>query len=95
MNLQKATYEIEITSEEAYSLGCIIGRSLESSIKNHYNNLQQNKDGESVFFEQEKRTLKWMGLLFGISGYPNMNESFIGRFQELFINKRKEREKNK
>jgi len=95
MDIKKASYEIEMTSDEMYQLGCVLIHQLENSIKNHYNELQQEKDGESVFFEQEKQSLSMMKFFLETVGRATMYEAYVDEYKKLFADKRAEREKEK
>lgn len=95
MEIKKAKYEVELTNDEMYELGCIIIHQLENSIKSHYNELQQEKDGEPVFFEHKKKELAMMKFFFEATGRAEMYGSYVNEFKRLFAEKREERKKLK
>lgn len=91
MKLNKAKYTIELDEQELRDLAFALKRALLESIEDHYNKLQQDMDGESVFDEQEKTEvclLKELSMLSGIGIYEN----FEYMKKKAFTDRRKERE---
>jgi len=93
MNINVKEVEITLTGGELYETGCDISRSLRASISDHYNRLQQGKDGEPIFYEQERFKIKRMNEFLEHSGYSHMIETFDRQFRELFAKRREERDK--
>jgi hypothetical protein len=94
MNIDIKEIKITLTGGELFELGWHIACSLKASIKDHYNHLQQNKDGEPIFYEQEKVTIHRMNKFLESSGHSHMIETFDGQFKELFEKRRAERKKD-
>ena len=92
MELLKANYDIRFTEQEIWNLIWLIQERLEKSIIEFYNTLQQEKDGESLFFEQKEEMLFMMEQMFGLVGRPYTYDSYINTYKKLFADKRKERE---
>ncbi|OGM08990.1 hypothetical protein A2Z67_06100 [Candidatus Woesebacteria bacterium RBG_13_36_22] len=92
MELLKANYDIRFTEQEIWNLIWLIQERLEKSIIEFYNTLQQEKDGESLFFEQKKEMLYIMEQMFGLVGRPHTYDGHIRTYKNLFEKKRKERE---
>ena len=92
MNLQEANYTIKLERNELSEICFCIKRSLLESIEDHYNSLQQNKDGEPVFDEQEKTKVFLLKDLSKLSGY-DIYEDFLYMKNKMFAEKREERDK--
>ena len=92
MNLEKAKYTIELDRSEVIEIAFSLKYNLLKSIEDHYNKLQQEKDGEPVFDDQEKSKVRLLEELSKLSGYQ-IFEDFQYQKTALFNNKRKEREK--
>lgn len=92
MNLKKAVYEISFEDSEVWDLASCIQSGLKRSIQDHYNCLQQDQDGEQLFFEQEKRKLYILQNFYGLLGVNSMYKSYENDYKRMFENKRKERQ---
>jgi hypothetical protein len=91
MELQKAVYDVRFTDGEIWDLVFVIKDHLEKSIKTHYNNLQQNQDGETLFFEQKASLLLIMEQMFGMILRNGAYQSYVNNYKIMFEEKRKER----
>lgn len=92
MYIRKANYEIDFEAEDINILAFAIMHDLSDDIDRHWNQLQQDEDGESLFFEMRKRNIELMKFLFGLIGKYNHAKEYIQNFKEKFEQKRKERE---
>ena len=92
MNLQEANYEIKLDRQELSEICFSIKRSLLEDIETHYNKLQQEKDGEPVFDDQEKTKVRLLKELSKLTGY-DIYEDFLYMKNKMFDEKRKERDK--
>ena len=91
MRLNDAKYTIELEKRELLDICYAMKNALLDSIKTHYNQLQQNRDGESVFDEQEDTEIRLLKELSNLSG-QEIYENYLYNKIELFAKKRKERE---
>lgn len=91
MKIESGEIAIKITIDDAYDLACCINNYLNHSIVNHYNQLQQNQDGESVFFDHKGNYIHMAKMLYGASGYDSIHEYNIQEYKHMFAQKRKER----
>ena len=91
MELQKAVYDVRFTHDEIWDLVYIIETNLEENIKHHYNQLQQNQDGEQLFFKEEKDKLLLMQQMFGMILRIDTYQCYVNNYKKLFEEKRKER----
>lgn len=89
MRLVKGEYTVSLDNREAKEIAYAIHRSLIISIKEHYNRLQQNKDGEAVFFELNVVALGILRLMYSIIGDDAENR--IREYKGMFKIKRNER----
>lgn len=92
MRIEEATFKVELDKEEINMIAYSLYHSLITSIETHYNSLQQNKDGEAIFHEQEAKELYLMQEMFSMIGYRNLSESYMKEFARMFEKRRKERE---
>ena len=93
MQIRDGKTTIELSHQEACDVGGYIARGLEAAIESHYNRLQQNKDGEQVFFEHCKDILNSLEILCFASGDVTLYEYFISKFKSMFKSRRSERAK--
>lgn len=93
MDFKKGTFELSFQDNELWDLGYHIYNNLERSISEHYNKLQQEQDGESVFYEHNKNNINMMNKFFELVGRRDMPEMFEERFKKMFADKRAERAK--
>ena len=91
MRLDKANYTIDLDRSELSELVFALKHNLISSIESHYNTLQQEKDGEPVFDDQEKSKVRMLEELSALSGYQIFKDYEYTK-KRLFAEKRKERE---
>lgn len=91
MNLEESTYLIKFDQQEIYDLLFCIHHDLMGSIERHYNNLQQNEDDESVFFEQRKNYLKFLKSFASMLDRIDIYDDYIEQYKKLFETKRAER----
>jgi hypothetical protein len=89
--IEKVT--IEMSGYEASNVGYALYNSLKESIERHYNNLQQQNDGEGVFNDQEYPKLNLMKMFFSAAGQYERYSDAIDEYKNMFADKRKEREK--
>ena len=90
--LKSATYNLELTNQQIYDIAWKLKCYLLDIIKSHYNKLQQNADGESVFFDHESSTLFLIKNFYELSGYGSFYTDMIREFKKLFADKRMERQ---
>jgi len=93
MRITKSEATIRLNDQEASDIAYSVFTSLLSSIEKHYNCLQQNKDGEDLFFRQESSKLHIMATMYAVVGNPGAYDSVIQRFRGMFRERRVEREK--
>ena len=93
MKIKESTHLIEFTSDELYNIACDIARALKCSINDHYNCLQQDKDGESIFFDQEREKLNTLSTFLMITDGESIYIMYVNQFKEMFAVKREERKK--
>lgn len=93
MKLLTAEYEASFTRDELYMIAWALFGDLKASIEDHYNVLQQNKDGEHLFFEQESSKIQLMKETYACSGYLGIFESNMANIKHLFEQRRLERQK--
>lgn len=91
MTIKPKTVEIVMTGDEVYTLAFTIKHDLEESIENHWNCLQQGKDGEELFFKENMEQLKIMQQFFEVSGYGQLFGQAVYEFKQMFEVKRAER----
>jgi len=91
MRLHEAEYKINMNNQEVYNIATRLERTLLDSIDNHYNKLQQNQDGEDMFFEQEKSTINLMSDMYCLAGYRYIADSAIKTYKKKFEVRRKDR----
>ena len=95
MKIETAELKVTLTGDEARDIAYHIKYSLMASIKTHYNTLQQDVDGESVFNKQEKDGLRLMQEFFKAANDSFSWESAVGDIARLFEARRQERASNK
>ena len=91
MKLNDAKYTIELEKRELLDICYALKRTLLKSIDDHYNQLQQSKEGEPVFDEQEASEVRLLKELSNLCG-QEIYEDFLYNKTDLFAKKRKERE---
>ena len=92
MLLEDAKYTIELSKSEVREITYHIHYNLIHSIDEHYNKLQGNKDGKSVFYEHERDNLNMMKYFLEISGYSDLYSAYLSQYNMKFQKKEKERE---
>ena len=92
MQIKDGETIIRLSHQEARDVSHYITRGLESAIENHYNCLQQDKDGEPVFFDHCKSILNSLEILCFSSGDTMLYEYSISKFKTMFKKRRDERE---
>lgn len=92
MKVKTQQVDITLTGQEARDIAYHIKYSLENTIKTHWNQLQQNQDGENLFFERSKGDLRIMEELFCVCADNWSYKNSISEFKKLFAERRKERE---
>lgn len=90
MHLVKGEYTVFLTNREAREIAYAIHKNLVRSIKEHYNSLQQGKDGEIVFFKNEATALEILKLMCSITG-NGLAENRTNEYKGMFKAKRDER----
>jgi len=95
MKIESAEYKIQLNSEEVRSLAYCVHRDLIRAIKDHYNCLQQGKDGEPIFKDMEKDKIRMMKFLFQIVGEFYFLINCESEYMSMFEQKRKERQEGK
>jgi hypothetical protein len=93
MEIRDGETVIKLSHQEARDVSHYIARGLEAAIKSHYNRLQQNKDGETVFFEHCKDILNSLEILCFASGDVTLYEYSVSKFKSMFKERRDERAK--
>lgn len=91
MEAKAETIKMQMDGDEVYDIAWSILHDLRGQIKDHWNTLQQEKDGEPLFFEQNKKLLEIMKKMFEVSGYSHCYESAISEYKKSFADKREER----
>ncbi len=94
MKIESAEYKIQLNSDEIRGLAYCVHRDLMRSIKEHYNCLQQSKDGEPIFKDMEKDKIRMMKFLFQIVGEFYFSINCESEYISMFEQKRKERREN-
>ena len=95
MKIEDINVKLSFNRDELYDLSFMIMKVLNNSIESHYNCLQQNKDGESVFFDYEKGKIKMLKTFTHLNARPDEYDYFIKQCKDKFEKKRKEREEKK
>lgn len=90
MEIKAKTVVMEMDGNEAYNIAWALVHDMRGQIKDHWNQLQQDKDGETSFNEQNKFLIDAMKRMFEVSGYSHCYESAIQEFRRSFEAKRKE-----
>ena len=91
MMIRAKNVELELTGDEVYLLACHIKNNLMQTIKDHWNNLQRDEDGESLFFERNEKDLRMMREMYEVSGYSHCFEGAVDDYKRLFEKRRAER----
>ena len=91
MQIKTEKISVELEGNEARDIAYHIKYSLSHSIETHWNTLQQNQDGESLFFERNARDLQIMKDLFYATSSHWVYDDCISQFKKMFEEKRKER----
>ena len=68
MRIKDGETVITLSHQEAREVSNYMARGLEAAISSHYNHLQQNKDGEAIFFDHCKGILNSLEILCFASG---------------------------
>ncbi len=92
MRVAKTEITLELDRDEIDIIGWSLYRGLKNSIVNHYNKLQQEVDGEPIFYEQERMQINLMGDMVSLIGRRDLAENFDREFKGMFEDRRKERE---
>ena len=93
MEIKGGETVIKLSHQEARDVSHYITRGLEAAIKSHYNRLQQDQDGETIFFEHCKETLNSLEVLCFAAGDVTLYEYSISKFKSMFKALRDERAK--
>ena len=93
MQIKDSRATIEINSQEAWEISYCINGNLLRAIESHYNQLQQDKDGEDLFFQQENTKLYILSNMCAVAGHIDAYESYISDYRSRFQKRRLEREK--
>lgn len=92
MHVLDGTVTIRLSRGELWMLATGLQHAIMDSIEEHYNCLQQAKDGETLFFEQKKDSLELMKELYALyGGHSTHYDSVIQQAKRLFQEKREER----
>lgn len=95
MRVEDSKATIELEHREMWTLAVIIEDRLEHGIEDWYNCLQNEQDGEALFFKDKFLELGWIETLYGLYGYVEAYNCFVRKVKRLFEEKRQERETEK
>jgi len=92
MNIKDCVANIELTAAEMKVIGHAIMSDLKQSIQTHYMCLQNDKDGEQLFFDDHNQSsLMIMKVMFELSGDSGHYTNFHWNTKAAFQQKREER----
>lgn len=92
MKVNNVKAVLEFDMNELDSLAFMIDQYLKSTIREHYNRLQQNKDGENVFFDHKNKNLEMLEIICSLRGRRIEYDQMIAQYKRMFAERRKERE---
>jgi hypothetical protein len=92
MDIDKIQATVTLSKDEMWILAFAIRHDLQKSVDTHFNQLQQDADGERAFFDQKQKDI---ALLKKLSGVIDLEfEYWMQAIKDSFTNKRKERAKD-
>ena len=95
MWVEKTKVTLQMEEGELNDIAFSLKESLLATISKHYNVLQNNEDGEALFFERERRKLNLTTEFLSLIGCSQVARDMREEIKLMFKTKREERAKLK